>query len=249
MPISVLFATFCYVIASFLESQRTLDVLALTLCVTACLLRARGFNQAFLLVIMYVALFAERLLSPRWQTWPLFMLLPFACWIAVVLFAGLSRQITSWFVLGRLDRVSAVLALITAFIPVIALRLWSHRHEVYIHKKALAIPHLSLSMLILAGLGFAIVNALTEELIYRGVVQNGFEEVFKKPVVALVLQAIVFGSAHYFGVPGGLSGVLLASCYGLSVGLLRKTSKGLLWPVLVHSIVDGGIFQILAEHR
>ena len=51
-------------------------------------------------------------------------------------------------------------------------------------------------------------------------------------------QAVAFGAAHWHGVPRGVAGVLLATVYGLMLGLLRAKTRGLLAPMLAHVFAD-----------
>lgn len=90
-------------------------------------------------------------------------------------------------------------------------------------------------------LGFALCNAILEEFVFRAAILRGLLEAF--PVwLALGLQGAVFGLAHLHGVPGGWSGVLLATIFGIFMGDLMRRSNGLLYPVLAHMVADIVIF-------
>ena len=97
-------------------------------------------------------------------------------------------------------------------------------------------------------LGFAVINAILEEFVFRAAILHGLLEAF--PVwLALGLQGAVFGFAHLHGVPGGWSGVLLATIYGIFMGDLMRRSDGLLYPVLAHITADIVIFLGLLGAR
>src|SRR5262249_31202666 len=74
---------------------------------------------------------------------------------------------------------------------------------------------------------FSAVNALMEELIFRGVLFDALESQFGR-WVALGVQAVVFGMGHTLGgYPPGVLGGVLATIYGLMQGGLRIYSRGL----------------------
>ncbi|MDQ3032297.1 MAG: CPBP family intramembrane metalloprotease [Myxococcota bacterium] len=76
--------------------------------------------------------------------------------------------------------------------------------------------------------------------IWRGVIQDRLEPLVGVSV-AVVLQAISFGTQHAHGVPRGLVGVLLAGTWALMLGALRHRSGGLLAPLIAHIIADAAI--------
>ena len=90
-----------------------------------------------------------------------------------------------------------------------------------------------------AGVLLAVTNAVLEEAVYRGVVQDSLERVLRPGVTTLVLQAAVFASLHFHtGILQGFAGVGLAFSYGLVLGLLRRRSEGLAVPVIAHTTTD-----------
>ncbi len=89
-------------------------------------------------------------------------------------------------------------------------------------------------------LGFAFINACSRNSSSGGHLR-GLLEAF--PVwLALGLQGALFGIAHLQGIPGGWSGVLLATIFGIYMGDLMRRSDGLLYPVLAHIMADIVIF-------
>ena len=90
-----------------------------------------------------------------------------------------------------------------------------------------------------AGVLLAVTNAVLEEAVYRGVVQDSLERVLRPGVTTLVLQAAVFATLHFpTGILQGFAGVGLAFFYGLVLGHLRRRSEGLAVPVIAHTITD-----------
>ncbi|MDQ3690750.1 MAG: CPBP family intramembrane metalloprotease [Chloroflexota bacterium] len=91
---------------------------------------------------------------------------------------------------------------------------------------------------------FAIANASMEETVYRGVLLRGLMR-SRSPVLALGVQAIVFGLAH--GVGSDFSGsplpVIAATAVGgLAFGAVALRTGSLLVPVALHAALDIPIY-------
>ena len=109
-----------------------------------------------------------------------------------------------------------------------------------------AVPNAGPLVLALGGLGFVIVNALGEELIWRGVIQSRLGALVP-PREAIFLQALSFGVQHAHGFPRGAVGVALAGSWAIGLGLLRKKADGLLAPTLAHVVADATIATIVVS--
>jgi len=107
-----------------------------------------------------------------------------------------------------------------------------------------AVPHIARGWLFAGAAGFALFNALFEELIWRGVFQSRLAALFGSPL-AIVLQAVSFGVAHAHGFPRGVVGVALVTIWALMLGTLRVRAAGLLAPVLAHVVADATIACVL----
>lgn len=51
---------------------------------------------------------------------------------------------------------------------------------------------------------------------------------------AVVLQAVLFGAAHFAGFPSGPVGMIMAGVWGFVLGVMRVRSGGILITYLVH---------------
>lgn len=80
---------------------------------------------------------------------------------------------------------------------------------------------------------FAMVNAALEEAVFRGVAQTDLVTLIG-PVAGLLVQAVCFGMMHVNGFPAGPVGVMMATTYGLVLGVVRRESDGMLAPYLTH---------------
>jgi len=91
----------------------------------------------------------------------------------------------------------------------------------------------------------AALNAFNEEMTYKASFLSILEnEVGKQQ--ALLLMAAYFGFAHYYGVPYGVIGVVMAGILGWLLGKSMLETRGLFWAWFIHLLQDILIFTFLA---
>lgn len=83
-------------------------------------------------------------------------------------------------------------------------------------------------------LTIAILPAICEELMFRGVVQQQITTFTARPVLSIVLTAIIFSAVH-----GQFEGFLPRLLLGASLGALYYWSKTLWIPILAHAFNNG----------
>jgi membrane protease YdiL (CAAX protease family) len=90
----------------------------------------------------------------------------------------------------------------------------------------------------------SIMNSLNEELVTRWSVVEGLRgtQFFK---FAPLISAAIFGTAHYFGTPGGFIGVLMAGFLGWLLSRSIQDTRGIGWAWLIHCIQDVIILTVL----
>jgi hypothetical protein len=91
----------------------------------------------------------------------------------------------------------------------------------------------------------AAMNAFSEELTYKA----SFLSVLENPVgrrQALLLMAAFFGIGHYYGVPYGIVGVLMAGFLGWLLGKSMLETRGFAWAWFIHFLQDVLIFSFMA---
>ena len=91
----------------------------------------------------------------------------------------------------------------------------------------------------------AALNAFNEEVSYKA----SFLSVLEEPVGkqhALWLMAAYFGLAHFYGVPYGVIGVLMATFLGWFLGKSMLETRGLWWAWFIHFMQDILIFAFMA---
>ena len=100
-------------------------------------------------------------------------------------------------------------------------------------------------LLVAVGIAFSVFNAIWEEFILKGIAWNSLQLVLRRNWHINTSQAALFGIIHIGGFPRGWVGVLMATLYGLVVGIIREVSAGMLAPIVTHLFADATIFLIL----
>ena len=95
---------------------------------------------------------------------------------------------------------------------------------------------------------FAFLNAAFEEWLYRSVILQTLLCTCKKIWLAIILQGLWFGAAHYlYGFPNGWIGFAMASVYGIALGVVAWETKGTFVSFCIHIFADVTIgFYILS---
>jgi len=99
---------------------------------------------------------------------------------------------------------------------------------------------LSIVAFLLSVSGIFLFIAIPEELLFRGIIQNLLQKTFKRPYVALIISALIFGAAHLNnGQPQpNWRYFLPASIAGVFYGLAFMRARSLIAPAIVHTLVD-----------
>lgn len=172
----------------------------------------------------------------RWPpavTTVLVCLLPLAAIVASSRGSRL-RPGTPWLRAGqRPDSSVLILAVGTVVAAGAALTLWTVLVEPAAPPYLAQLQRYPLWLAILGVLGFAVVNPVWEEAMFRGVVLEDLTAIWG-PGAAVVVQALLFGAAHWAGFPSGWVGMLMAAVWGLLLGIIRLRTHGIVVPYLVH---------------
>ena len=91
----------------------------------------------------------------------------------------------------------------------------------------------------------AVLNAFNEEMTYKASFLSVLESAVGKQQ-ALWLMAAFFGIMHFYGVPYGVIGVLLATFLGWLLGKSMLETRGVFWAWFLHFLQDVWIFAFLA---
>lgn len=102
-----------------------------------------------------------------------------------------------------------------------------------------ALPYLPVVLLVSA------INAFYEEVSYKASFLSVLVDMVGKQQ-ALLLTAAFFGIWHYYGIPYGIVGVLLAGFLGWLLSKSMLETKGLFWAWFLHFLQDVFIFAFMA---
>ena len=91
----------------------------------------------------------------------------------------------------------------------------------------------------------AVVNAFTEEMTIKASFLSLLKDVAGKQQ-SLLLMAAYFGILHFYGVPYGITGVIMATFLGWFLGKSMLETRGLFWAWFIHFWQDVLIFIFLA---
>ena len=92
---------------------------------------------------------------------------------------------------------------------------------------------------------FAAVNSFYEELGYRAALISVLEDKIGSEH-SLYLSSIFFGIGHFYGVPYGIVGVVMASFLGYLLGKSMLETRGFFWAFFIHMLQDIIIFSFIA---
>jgi hypothetical protein len=91
----------------------------------------------------------------------------------------------------------------------------------------------------------AALNAFNEEVTYKASLLSVLESPVG-PRQALLMVAAYFGVAHFYGVPYGVIGVLMAGFLGWFLAKSMQETRGLFWAWFIHFWQDVWIFSFMA---
>lgn len=91
---------------------------------------------------------------------------------------------------------------------------------------------------------FALTNSFVEESITRFGVVVVLKDILKDRTIPLV-SALIFGTVHYWGNPGGYLGSIVAGFLGWLLAKSILETKGIFWAWLIHFLQDVIIFSAL----
>lgn len=148
----------------------------------------------------------------------------------------------SWLRRGRPDRTAWALGAASVPVTTVALVAFIASGRTDLEAVTDGLRTLSPVVLVLAGVGFALVNPAVEEALFRGLLQPALVSLGARPAIAVLGQAVAFGSIHLAGVPGGPLGMVLAGTWGALLGVVRHRTEGLLLVWLVHVAANATIF-------
>jgi hypothetical protein len=174
--------------------------------------------------------------------------IPILIYLILVLSFKPFRKKANYLSFGNLYPGIIYLIVFLVFISSIALLLWTFLLNPDLSVFLEKIPDWGTGLVLLGGIGFAILNSLAEEFIFRGVMWDGLLFTLSNIKIVILLQAFIFGLWHYHGFPGGFLGSLMVFVWGIILGIIRYCSGGMAAPVFAHFFADITIFVILINY-
>lgn len=89
---------------------------------------------------------------------------------------------------------------------------------------------------------FALVNSFCEGVLYRSTIIGTLKDVLPKNQV-IIIAAIFFGIAHYYGAPSGVIGVVMSGLLGWYMSRSMYETKGFASSWIIHFMQDVVIFS------
>ncbi|MFD6324819.1 CPBP family intramembrane glutamic endopeptidase [Streptomyces sp. NPDC058442] len=201
---------------------------AVVLIVGACVLRSAAAIRAAVFIGPLFGCFAVGILGgwPPAVTTVLVCVLPLGCLLFVGRRAAL-RPAVPWLARGSLTPEAPWLGLATVVLSGAALTAWALAVRPEPAEYLRELQRLPLWLTILGIVAFALINPVWEEMLFRGVLLTELASVWGVRA-AVVLQAVLFGAAHFAGFPSGLVGMAMAGAWGFVLGVMRVRSGGIL---------------------
>jgi hypothetical protein len=106
-----------------------------------------------------------------------------------------------------------------------------------------SVANFSIGLLLFAVI-CAAMNAFAEEFLYRSALIPQVLPLFGKGATLMLIPAW-FGLAHYFGVPNGLTGVLLTGVGGWFFAKSMIETRGIAWAWFLHFLADFTVYLVL----
>ena len=196
--------------------------------------------------VVFLVLFLGTMRTPIAAYWPWYVAIPALVYACLCGMIPALRRSCAWIVLGKWDGLALSATPLIIALSSLALVLYQWIMVPDVRELAGRLPARVLGSVVLAGMLFAVVNAILEELLFRGVLYDGVEWRWGWKTAVMVTAAI-FGIFHVHGYPPGAFGAVMAATYGLLLGWLRHRTQGLSLPILAHVFADATIFGILVH--
>jgi membrane protease YdiL (CAAX protease family) len=196
--------------------------------------------------VLVAALMTGTGLLPALCIWPLLLLAPLAADALVVATIPPLRHSFRCWAFGHISRAAILAAILLGGGAVGVLLAFDYFARPDVSGYAQFLPVGVLGGVMIAGVIFSVLNAVMEEVIFRGILFDAVESQWGARV-AVASTALLFGYAHLQGYPPGPFGVVLAGGFALGLGSLRVFTRGLGLPILVHIAADATIYLLLVQ--
>ncbi len=174
-----------------------------------------------------------------------FFLIPIILFTLLILTIPSIRINISWWRKDTIDKKSILIITGLSLLSGITLFVWGRFVTNDLSKFTDNLPNVPIEWIIINGIGFAILNAIAEEYLSRGMLCNGLEKLKLSKCCVITIQAIIFSVFHYYGFPGGSIGMIMVFTWSIVLGLLRYHTLGLIGVLIGHFFADLTIYFTL----
>ncbi|OHD54935.1 MAG: hypothetical protein A2Y33_02990 [Spirochaetes bacterium GWF1_51_8] len=199
--------------------------------------------------IFFLLMGSTGFLPAEWHIFVVYLYYSIVPYLFLILIVPGFESARGWLKWGKLDRLSAVMVIVTVIVSSGSLVLWTYLFKPDMSGLLEIIPFDNIPLLIALILGFSLFNAIGEETVFRGILQEALKTVFPFPFAAVTIQCLLFGVWHFYGFPSGVSGMALVWLWGAALGWLRERTGGMLAPLLAHFFADFTIILIVVLTR
>ena len=205
-----------------------------------------GADHSLLHGLLFFALAWAAGSIPVLGVWPLPLAVPLAAYLSLVAMVPRLRAAAPRIRAGRADTPALKLTVALIIISTSTLVAFDRFMRPDVSDYRTFLPVSALGGVITAGILFALLNPLLEEMIFRGILFDAIRSQVG-PIVTVIITAALFGIAHMRGYPPGAPGATLAFLYGIATGGLRWLTGGIALPVLAHIAADATIYVLIAQ--
>lgn len=205
--------------------------------VFSILVEKRVFNSNLFLFLSTLPIY---LIVPLYQN-PMFATLVITLIVSTLIYG---KQVFGLFSFGKIKDIKIWVAIV--FVSIIASSslvlwgLWTDNLGVGAAMITELKKHSTILLLLVIPL-MSLLNAIVEETVFRGIIQTELSKIFTN-TTAILIQAILFAIFHYAGgFPNGVIGFGMTFVYACALGVMRHKVKGLLAPIIAHTVADSTI--------
>ena len=205
--------------------------------------RPPSADPLFLHGLLYFALAWAAGSIPTLGAWPLPLAVPLAAYLSLVAMVPRLRATAPRIRAGCANALALRLTVALIIISSSTLVAFDRYMRPDVSEYRAYLPVSALGGVLTAGILFALLNPMLEEVIFRGIL---FDAVRSQvgPIATVFITAALFGVAHIHGYPPGATGATLAFLYGIATGGLRWLTGGIALPILAHVAADATIYLV-----
>ena len=184
--------------------------------------------------------------NPALGAWPLPLAAPLIAYVLLIALVPKLRATAPRVRAGRIDALALKMTVAVMIISIGVLVAFDRIMHPDVGEYRAFLPVSALGGVISAGILFALLNPVLEEVIFRGVL---FDAVRSQVglIATVFITAALFGIAHLRGYPPGPIGAALAFLYGIAMGGLRSLTGGIALPIVAHVAADATIYVLIAR--